>query len=98
MCDARATDRFSAVLNELDSSQAILRKRRFELNRAVHELVCHGRSLGWLHIYEAANRSMNQATARHHDAVAAFNLACRVSSSKTLATDAVEETAEAHLG
>lgn len=93
----KPTDGFSTVLNELDSSQAFLRKTRFELNRAVHELA-HGRSLGWLHIYEAANRSMNQAIARHRQAVATFNLACRANSPKSLATDAVQETAETRLG
>lgn len=99
MCDACATeDRFSAVLNELDSSQAFLRKMRFELNHAVRELARHGRSLGWLYIFETANRAMNQATARHSHAVASFNLACRIGAPKTLGTDAVEETAEARLG
>lgn len=85
-------DGFTAVLKELDWSKACVRKMRFELDSAAQELADLGHSVVRLEAFEAASRSMNQATERHRHAVAAFNLACRVTSPKALATDAVRYT------
>jgi len=76
-------DGFSIALHELDSSKAFLGKMRFALNSAVRDLA-HGCSSDRLDNFAVASRSMNQATERYHDAVGAFNLACRVSSPAAL--------------
>lgn len=96
MCDLAngLEDGLSTALHELDSSKAWVGKMRFELDSAVRDLA-RSRSSDRIDNFAVASRSMNQATERYHDAVEAFNLACRVSFPKALAGGALEDTVEA---
>lgn len=81
-------DGFATVLSELDSSKARMGKMRIALEDAIRDLACRGRSWGRLHTFEAASKSMNEATRRYRDAVATFNLACGAPPPKAVPTAA----------
>ena len=70
--------RLIAVLKELDSSQALVRKSRAELGRASAALALSGRAPECLNVFVTTNRSLSDATERYRLAIQAFNEVCRM--------------------
>ncbi len=67
----------AAVLKELDTSKALVRKARFELGNASSELARSGRSPERLVAFATLNHCLSEETERYRGAIQAFNLVCR---------------------
>jgi hypothetical protein len=69
--------RLAAVLKELDTSKALMRKAQLELGNASLELARSGRSPERLVAFATLNHCLSDETERYRVAIQAFNVVCR---------------------